>query len=162
MPDIYIVTAGAYSDFHIVAVFSTQAAAARCAALMNGAVKPYSLDIPFPDPGSGLVCWQANLMYETGGCTLCRRIAGLEEGPLRLRPSPAYRLYRGRAGEAHIEVTCYARDLTHARAIAQDLWGAVKAQNLERFLLIRSGHFLTERDIQACLAAEAQRLLESE
>jgi hypothetical protein len=165
MTDIYLVTKGEYSDYHIVAAFSTEAEAVAFAALIQGDVESQTLDPAFPNPGVPryLVLMEA----VTGKVVRCKEIEALNEATRELYRSPVYILMSWHlSGEAQpqgrIEVWCYARSPEHAIHIANDLRATIQAQDYWRFLRQTQRQSMDDTEIQACLAAEAQHLLERE
>jgi hypothetical protein len=135
MSSVWIVEQGEYSDYRVVAIYSTEAAAQKAADTINSGLGPYgdkaSIEERTLDPGldkmnEGLVPWRV-CMKRDGTVEVCERdddVAADQD------PSVYGPLLGG--NRLRLLTACWARDATHAikianeqraRLIAEGQWG---------------------------------------
>jgi hypothetical protein len=115
MSTIYLLTAGEYSDYHIVAAYSTRELAEKAQELCpDSGIEEYELDSKqIPEHPPGHTAWHTLINVFTNEILFsyqCDGINGFEVGES----------YTERNHTSIYEVNCWARDEEHARKIALD------------------------------------------
>jgi hypothetical protein len=136
---VYLVTDGEYSDYHIVAAFSTRKGAAAFRKKTGGQVEEYTLDAPYT----------AKELQARGYKTYCFEMK--EDGSLRYEPreehgtAPASTFQMRRAFDHDAEV-----HVLYCLVLAKSVKAAVKIANEKRAQIVALnqwtpwGHFSTE------------------
>jgi|688.fasta_scaffold349475_2 hypothetical protein len=119
MTKVYILTAGVYSDYHIVATFSTRELAEEAKKFCGDddpEIQEYELDsLQIPDHPPGHTAWFVNIDI-SGARPLWIRRANILE--CNFTPSETLRPQFG--NYSNYSVGCWARDEEHAKKIALD------------------------------------------
>jgi hypothetical protein len=116
---IYILTAGDYSDYHIIGVYSTRELAEQAQFLYRDSqIEEYSLD-NIPEHPPGMKAWEVLVSDESG--VNCYSI-----DPDNRVPYENY--FTTHEGFLTASYHVWAFDYDHARKIAQDQWYQYKAQ----------------------------------
>ena len=161
MSTIYLVVAGEYSAYHIVALFSTPESAQRVADAIQGRVEAWDVDPDCVLPS--MPRYTVQLDRETGEVLTCAESVAQEEATLKPYRSPMYSLHywphRGRH-QYLIRVDCYAQTSHHAVTIAQDLRAEINAQDSWRFFTTKGPRAcLTDEQLAHYRTQEAEALL---
>jgi hypothetical protein len=120
MKTVYILTEGSYSDYRIVATFSTKELAEEAQKhCPNSDIEEYELDaLKIPEHPPGHTAWVVNINVKTNainGTGQQTSLGGYFE------PMEEYYEYAGRFSEYNnFVVKCWARDKEHAEKIALD------------------------------------------
>lgn len=115
MKTIYILTAGEYSDYHIVATFSTKELAEEAMKLIceYSQIKEYELDsLTIPEHPPGHTAWYVRIDTKTGILAYTNKV-----DVLNMNFSPSAKFF---ATCSKYVVECWARDKEHAEKIALD------------------------------------------
>jgi len=119
MKTIYILTAGDYSDYHIIGAYSTRELAEKAQFLYEySRIEEYSLD-HVPDAPPNMKAWSVYVSDEEG-------ISCYSTEPSDEIPYENY--FTTRDGFLTASYHVWATDEDHARKIAQDQWYQHKAQ----------------------------------
>jgi len=119
MKTVYILTAGDYSDYHIIGVYSTRELAEKAQFLYEySRIEEYSLD-RIPDAPPNMKAWELFLSDEEG-------ISCYPSNPDGDVPYENY--FTTNKGILTASYRVWATDEDHARKIAQDQWYQHKAQ----------------------------------
>jgi hypothetical protein len=116
MTKVYILTTGSYSDYHIVATFSTRELAEEVKKLCGNddpEIQEYELDsLQIPDHPPGQTAWHVNI--DTKGA---RQPWICQDNIFERNFTPSSE-FQPRSG--YYVVECWARDEEHAKKIALD------------------------------------------
>lgn len=119
MKTVYILTEGSYSDYRIVATFSTKKLAEEAKNhCPNSVIEEYELDaLEIPEHPPGHTAWSVNINAKINAIDFvsqCDSLNGFE-------PKEKYYEGGGVSGELNtFMVHCWARDKEHAEKIALD------------------------------------------
>jgi hypothetical protein len=119
MKTIYILTEGDYSDYHIVATFSTKKLAEEAKKhCPYSEIEEYELDaLEIPEHPPGHTAWSVNIYEKTNAIhwtNQCNSLDGYFE------PKEMYYDYGHYGHNNSLVVCCWARDKEHAEKIALD------------------------------------------
>ena len=119
MKTIYILTEGDYSDYHIVATFSTKELAEEAQNhCPNSDIEVYELDaLEIPEHPPGHTAWTVNINAKTNTINWTNPYNSLDGF------APAEKYYEGGGLSGAVDtfvVYCWARDKEHAEKIALD------------------------------------------
>jgi hypothetical protein len=120
MKTIYILTEGDYSDYHIVATFSTKKLAEEAKKhCPYSEIEEYELDaLEIPEHPPGHTVWCVNINAKTNAIIGTHHYNSLDG---YFEPKEKYYEGGGVSGELNIfTVNCWARDKEHAEKIALD------------------------------------------
>jgi hypothetical protein len=116
MTKVYVLTTGSYSDYHIVATFSTRELAEEAKKLCGNddpEIQEYELDsLQIPDHPPGQTAWHVNI--DTKGA---RQPWICQDNIFERNFTPSSE-FQPRSG--YYVVECWARDEEHAKKIALD------------------------------------------
>lgn len=164
MVDVYVVTEGSYSDYHLVAAFSLEETAQKLAQKIDGEVEVYELDPSIIYPS--MPRFAVSLKRKDGTVISCNEARDMNPSTGMPYHPLSYELWCGGKSHAHdaarhtIDVLCYAENTTHACKIATEVLAEVTAHNYWRFAEETYANFIRDTDIQEQLTAEAHTLLE--
>lgn len=118
MTAIYVLTEGEYSDYHIVALFSTREKAEEAQVLLpDSYVEGYELDaLEIPEHPPGYTAWNVAINADKNEINWSQQVDPF--GPHfkvgeRFFDNNPYR-------DSSLSITCWARDKEHAEKIALD------------------------------------------
>jgi hypothetical protein len=120
MKTIYILTEGSYSDYHIVATFSTKELAEEAKKhCPYSEIEEYELDaLKIPEHPPGHTAWLVNINAKTNTIEWVNQQTSLNG---HFKPNEKYCEGAGVRGESnYFIVNCWARDKEHAEKIALD------------------------------------------
>lgn len=130
MSTIYLITEGSYSDYHVVAAYSTQELAEETQKHRPGSViEEYKLDEPLTEHPPGHYAWIVNInpddekivsSYQTSTSIYFEPTETYYDGGKTYRNKKVY--------PPSYCVQCWARDKEHAEKIALDKFYQFKAQ----------------------------------
>jgi hypothetical protein len=126
---IYVVTSGSYSDYHIVALYSTEEQAQKALELGDEEtrIEEYELDsFQIPEHPPGHKPWLVRIEYNTSKIVLTFQEYFLE----RSEWSPMETFHDLEGFGPEFWVRCWARDDEHAEKIALDKYYQYKAEQL--------------------------------
>lgn len=117
---IYALTQGSYSDYHIVALYSTKELVEEAQALCpDSRFEEYELDsLIIPEHPPGHTAWQVQIITKTNEIQCSYQL-----DPFGFTPKEEYYEYPGKLSHMfdHVYiVNCWARDEEHAEKIALD------------------------------------------
>ena len=156
MTDIYLVTEGDYSDYHVVAAFSTEAGATRIADGVDGEVLRLEVDPEIVVPLHPR--WHVSMARDgkvQGAWAQNSRLDSYDGQPYE----PLTWQLRAGITVHNLNVWCYAESAKHAIKIAAEVLAQVNARNLWRFCEGIYGNFITQAEATELEQAEAQELL---
>lgn len=119
MKTIYILTEGDYSDYHIVATYSTKELAEEAKNhCPNSVIEEYELDaLEIPEHPPGHTAWAVNMNTKTNAINGTHQYNSLDG----FAPAEKYYDRGGISGELNtFAVHCWARDKEHAEKIVLD------------------------------------------
>ena len=120
MKTVYILTEGSYSDYCIVATYSTKELAEEAQRHCPGSeIEEYGLDaLEIPEHPPGHTAWFVRIYEKTNTIDWTNQQDSLYG---YFEPNEKYYEYAGNNGEYNrFEVNCWARDKEHAEKIALD------------------------------------------
>ncbi len=126
---IYVVTTGSYSDYHIVALYSTEEQAQKALELGDeeARIEEYELDsFKIPEYPPGHKPWLIRIEYNTSKIVLAFQEYFWE----RSEWSPMEKFYDIEGFVPEFWVQCWARDQEHAEKIALEKYYQYKAEQL--------------------------------
>lgn len=124
MATIYVLTAGEYSDFHIVALYSTRELAEQAKNFCpDSEIHEYELDgFQIPDHPPGCTAWRVDVQFSNSTIWFAGKEDSLFDSFTPREESLDWLgIYR---------VWCWARDQDHAKKIALDKFYQFKAQQM--------------------------------
>jgi len=118
MKTVYVLTDGDYSDYHIVALYSTKELAEEAQKHCPGSqIEEYDLDVKeIPEHPPGHFAWSVNINAKTNTINHSVQQNSLER---QFEPEEHYWEFSDNA-TATFQVRCWARDKEHAEKIALD------------------------------------------
>jgi hypothetical protein len=120
MKTVYILTEGSYSDYHIVATFSTKELAEEAQKhCPNSDIEEYELDaLEIPEHPPGHTAWGVHINAKTNTINWTNQQTSLGG---YFKPNEKYYEGGGVSGELNTFIVyCWARDKEHAEKIALD------------------------------------------
>jgi hypothetical protein len=119
MKTVYILTEGSYSDYHIVATFSTkklaEEAQKHCSECDSG-IEEYELDaLEIPEHPPGHTAWAVHIIAETNTISW-----SAQDDIFNGYFEPKENYYENYIATPMYNVKCWARDKEHAEKIALD------------------------------------------
>jgi hypothetical protein len=114
MKNIYVLTEGSYSDYHIVGVYSTKELAEEAQSLYKDSqIEEYDLD-DIPEHPPGMSAWFVRINDGELDDIFTNQVSPFDQ------TVPSEKEYRWRHGETAYFVYCWAVDGNHAEKIALD------------------------------------------
>lgn len=120
MKTVYILTEGSYSDYHIVATFSTKELAEEAQKhCPDSVIEEYELDsLEIPEHPPGHTAWAVHINAKTNTINCTGQLTSLGG---YFKPKEEYYEGGGVSGELNTFIVyCWARDKEHAEKIALD------------------------------------------
>ena len=151
--DIFIVTCGIYSDYHIVGVFADKSAAKKIAKEIEGNVETWKINsdttlhqdnrysVTFSDVGTVLSVEKIQKISSSNGKAF----------------KPIYWEIYNDADEVVIE--CYAKSEEHAVKIGSEVLADIKVQDYFRFRHQSDANFFSSEEIDSFLKIELEHNL---
>jgi hypothetical protein len=116
MNKIYVITAGSYSDYHIVTVFSKKELADKFSNLTDCKVEEYEIDKMEPQIKKGLVPWEVGIQIDGETIYNYRITKNLEY----FKPDVVFHKLSFYSEKGGLIVSCYASTAEHAVKIASE------------------------------------------